>query len=236
VVGAFVAFHLALVPFLRLGIFPLVSAAGWCFTLPPQFWSRMGVGQAPAAPAPPPAPMPAESQPIRALPPLGAALATLLVIACNLRVLGVHVPAGYTLELGAATIGLNQWWGVFAPRKRARTAHDGWWVYVGDLQTGDRVDLASPGLRPPTWSRPPVIAETFANRRWRHYLANITLFSDDPPQGRTFAVSRQAYGRYLCRQWQGPPLKRTSVYFLHYEPLVSRDAKQAMKVAQVDCS
>jgi hypothetical protein len=254
VIAVFVCFHLGLIPMLRLGIFPLVSVTCWCFLLPDRFWSRLrssrsddrqanevsAVTRAQASPSARPDDRQTNQEAARAtggtLSRAVVAAALILVVACNARDLGVPIPAGRALDLGAAAVGLNQFWVLFAPRYRRETARDGWWVYVGDLANGDRVDLAAPSLAPPRWSRPPIISETFANSRWRHYMANITIFADTPPVGWTYVASRRAYARYLCRHWRGPPLKHATIFFLYHDPLGGSPKVRATRLAEAECT
>jgi hypothetical protein len=224
VLAGFALLHLGFVPFLRLGLFPLASIAGWSLAMPKEFWTRWPKRE--VASADPPA--------VGKISLGLVALALGLVTTTNLRDLGVPVPFPNGLEVAAAAVGLNQWWCVFAPPSRRSSPDDGWWVYVGDLENGDRVDLTRSQPQPPRWVRPPLIADTFKSRRWRQYMANFTLFVDGLPFRET-SLARRAYALYLCRSWRGPPLKHAAIYFVHHRPLEPADPPHVMKVAEGDC-
>jgi hypothetical protein len=226
IVFAFVVLHAGFALFLRLGIFPAMSVAGWLFTVPAGVWERLRVptvtGEAVPAPG---------RKTTMAL----AAAVTALVVATNVEQLGARFPGGRSLDRALSAIGLNQWWLVFAPQTRAATRPDGWWVDVGTRADGSTVDLARGGA--PSFARPESIPDTFPNRRWRHYVANMTLLLITPPPGSMLDVTRQAYGHWLCREAResgGPPLARAAVYFVHHAPRVEGPA-HVFKVVEVEC-
>jgi hypothetical protein len=67
----------------------------------------------------------------------------------------------------------------------------GWYVIPARLTSGAEVDLFTG--RALAWDTPAVVADTYANARWKKYLMNIAA-----PSG---ANHRLLYGRYLCRSW-----------------------------------
>ena len=112
-----------------------------------------------------------------------------LVILCNVatyRPLPFLVPE--KLQWITPTLRLEQRWDMFASPLTA----GGWYVIPARLTSGAEVDLAT---QKPTvsWDEPPLVADTYANARWKKYFMNISI----PP----YAQHRLLFGRYLCRSW-----------------------------------
>lgn len=119
----------------------------------------------------------------------------------------------------AATLGLDQSWGVFAPQPGTL---DGWYVIVGTLKNGRQADLFTGGyplddvpiveaIPPSSWEKPGLISAEYANSRWRKYLIN--LYGDLHVQLRPYYVD------YLCREWDarhpgGEQLALIEMYFM----------------------
>jgi hypothetical protein len=119
----------------------------------------------------------------------------------------------------AATLGLDQSWGVFAPQPGTL---DGWYVIVGTLKNGRQANLFTGGypldgveivdaIPPSSWEKPELISAEYANSRWRKYLIN--LYGDLHMQLRPYYVD------YLCREWNarhsgGEELALIEMYFM----------------------
>ena len=200
---------------LRLGLFPFVSMAAWLAVIPGEAWDRLLPATRDSSPKASVAAPVAESSLLK-----GAALAGLLIaLGGNVLVLAPELP--FTRPLGrlASLVGLQQYWLLFAPTA-VEAAHldDGYYVEVGQPPSGDSLDLMAAD-RQLTWQRPALISASYANRRWRHYLANLRLsFPTGSRQFHTLMASRQAYAQFLCRRETaaGDALARVSVYFLSY--------------------
>lgn len=83
---------------------------------------------------------------------------------------------------------LDQVWNMFAPFP---WRDDGWFVVPGKREDGAEVDLLRPG-EPLSYARPEYMSVTHETPiRWRTYRNRIW--------DRQFAVHRQEYARYLCR-------------------------------------
>jgi len=90
-----------------------------------------------------------------------------------------------------------------------------------------------------TWLRPELVSEAYANRRWRHYLANLRLsFPPGSRQFQTLMTSRQSYARFLCRRESaaGDELTRVSVYFLSQRFRHPEDTPTRQLLAQEYCN
>ncbi len=92
-------------------------------------------------------------------------------------------------------LGLDQYWGMFAP---SPSREDGWYVIPGNLRDGQRTDLMSVtrddyGLHKVSWKKPQDVNATFKNEHWRKYMEN--LYSQQ------HADQRLYFGQYICRQW-----------------------------------
>ncbi|MHB8416489.1 MAG: hypothetical protein ACYDCL_00325 [Myxococcales bacterium] len=205
-VGLGTLLHLSFGLFMRLSIFPLVSAATWWLFLPADVWERGAVRGSPAVGPRWPA--------LAALPLL--ALAALYVGDTHRR---QPLCPGWLHHLTEA-VGLGQYWVVFAPRE-ARGVTDGWFVAEGRLGDGREIDLFAGG-GPVTWRRPAVISTAFPNTRWRHFYGNlVTEWPYGSAQWKTTAAVREATAAWLCRDWNarhpgGPPLTRVALTFVEH--------------------
>lgn len=203
-VVAFWLLHLGMASVLRLGLFPLIAGVAWLAFLPGSFW--------PAEPAP------AAATEDRRIPGQGLLVGALLVL-----VLGVNatylwpVPGGLRLGLVqdvARNLGLQQYWSVFSPTAGMTGAQvDGWLTVVGDRSDNRSVDLLARGA-PPRPGRPPLGADIYPNRRWRHWAAALR---EEWPRGtvqrRTVEDARLTSLQWWCREWNGthPPADRVAV-------------------------
>jgi hypothetical protein len=106
----------------------------------------------------------------------------------------------------ATTLGLEQSWGVFAPKPGTQ---DGWFVIVGKLKNGREVNLFTGG-RPldgvkigeeTSWDKPALVSAMYVNTRWRKYLINLYIRSKNPQRPDDFAQLRPYFADYLCREW-----------------------------------
>ena len=96
-----------------------------------------------------------------------------------------------------AFLGLDQYWGMFAP---SPSREDGWYVIPGKLEDGQQVDLMSIthgdyGMHRVSYEKPQDVPATYENEHWRKYLEN--LYSGGQSNHRLY------FGQYLCRQWNG---------------------------------
>jgi len=204
VVGAFVLLHLSLALLLRLGIFPVVAIAAWLTLLPPSTWEgleeRLGVGAVGGALAPE----------LGARLPRGrlflatwlVAFGLTVVLLFNLTVVAPRLPVPHGAVWAARALGLQQFWSLFSPNPvTSFVVTDGWVELVGELVDGTELDILASGV-PVRTTRPPNVADTFANRRWRHYVANVlTLWPLRSEQRKTVEASRAAWLSWRCADW-----------------------------------
>ena len=92
-------------------------------------------------------------------------------------------------------LGLDQYWGMFAP---SPSREDGWYVIPGNLRDGQQTDLMSItrddyGMHGVSWEKPQDVNGTFKNEHWRKYLEHIYQ--------QQHADQRLYLGQYICRQW-----------------------------------
>src|SRR5262249_14957928 len=114
----------------------------------------------------------------------------------------------------ARVLGLQQYWSVFSPPAGVVGADiDGWLTITGDPADNRSVDLLA-GAGTPRTGRPPLGADVYANRRWRHWAAAV---KEEWPRGtvqrRTIEEARVATMRWWCRAWNEshPPSDRVEV-------------------------
>jgi hypothetical protein len=70
----------------------------------------------------------------------------------------------------AAVMGLEQGWGLFAPRPGIAV---GWHIIIGKLKDGREIDVLTGG--PVDREKPELLAATYRNGRWRKMMMNLTL-------------------------------------------------------------
>jgi len=209
-VVSFSILHLLIALFLSVGMFPLVAIVAVSVFLPSPFWDRWIVA---------PARWRARAhevlrygnlaretlvarlaKPERTASPRTSALARWLTTAVGATSIvfvvfgniAAYRPLPFSLSEKLMWITpllrLEQRWDMFALPMTA----GGWFVIPGRLTSGVEIDLYTERA-PPSWREPHLVADMFANARWKKYFMNIAA-----PQ---FAQHRLHYGRYLCRSW-----------------------------------
>lgn len=229
VIALFIGFHAGLGLAMELGHFPFVCMVAWVALLPPSFWDRLGPqlklpwadalierarrwrlfeaapsqsgGTAPPAWEPPAGPVPSTV----------LVLCFAYVFMFNLNHFATAkgwpiVPAQFG-QLAVVT-GLEQGWGLFAPRP---TPIAGWSLVIGTRPDGSQVDLLT-GQSPPDRSKPPQLASTHWNGRWRRLILNL----GDSTQ----PYLARGYTEWKFREWnrQHPddPVTSVEVYYTAY--------------------
>lgn len=98
------------------------------------------------------------------------------------------------------TLALRQNWSMFAPDA---PQSDQWFVAIGELVNGERVDLIQnapdPGYQKPAW-----ISNFFASNRWKLYYWRA--FNHEPE------IAAHMLARYLCNRWDANEPSHRSVY------------------------
>jgi hypothetical protein len=212
-VGVFVSLHVALALVFRLGLFPAVAIAAWLTLLPPSTWraceEQLGVNSLGGAFAPELGARLPRGRPLIAV--WLVALGLTLVLLFNLRLLAPRVPVPRTAVWAARALGLQQFWSLFSPNPVTTfVMTDGWTELVAELEDGTELDVLKDGT-PVRTTRPANVANTFSNRRWRHYVANVlTPWPLRSEQRMTVEASREAWLEWRCRDWNAhaPPGRR----------------------------
>jgi hypothetical protein len=179
VVALMIAFHVLLGLSMRLGIFPLICVAAWLPFLPAWFWDVLRRRRASAAALVPTA---TAGQ----LSPLTTAVVLLCFAAiCVSNVQWLH--GGFILTQ-VKGIGIDQTWGMFAPRP---SDEDGWYVVELQLRNGSRVDAFRGG--PVVWDKPERISSSYPSMRWAAYLSMLKRTGNE--------LNRPYFADYLLRHW-----------------------------------
>ena len=183
-VFGFVLLHVGIGASLALGIFPLVSIVGWIPFLPKWFWetARKTLPGRVAAPSGKKSEGPLRlgfgPRPVRqnAFVNAVACLAIFYVLAYNIY----DLDSSYTEPFNEAfeplapygrVAHLSQSWGMFAPYP---SLVDGWFIAQGTLKNRQKVNLFSKET-PLSGEKPPQVARTYKNTRWRNYLGGSIL-------------------------------------------------------------
>ena len=83
---------------------------------------------------------------------------------------------------------VRQKWNMFSSPRRFNC----WYVYRARLRDGSEVDLLHGG-KPTELEKPPRVAATFANHRWRKLHRNLAH--------KRYAKYRQGVAESVCRRW-----------------------------------
>jgi hypothetical protein len=211
----FWAFHLGTILTLDIGLFPFVGMCAWIALLPGSFWDAwpgrlvMRVGAAVfgwltrrlpgeyrwgavrgvdrwfPSPETPTAHLNRAAK-------VFVAVMLVYVFLWNLRETNANYWEPRVLPNSLTWIGrlthMDQSWGMFG-----RPPHsDGWFVMVGTLNDGTRVNLWDPG-QPVTFARPTLVSRTLKGQRWRKYFSNIYLAQ--------YANYREYFCEFLMQRW-----------------------------------
>src|SRR5262249_49180618 len=142
---------------------PAAGGVGWVALLPGSIW--------PTEEARPEVPSPRRGPAAWVL--VGVLLAVVVLFNATYlwpRPGGIRLGAVQTV---ARVLGLQQYWSVFSPPGGVVGADsDGWLTITGDRADNRSVDLLAGGGTPRT-GRPPLGADVYPNRRWRHWAAAV---------------------------------------------------------------
>jgi hypothetical protein len=115
-----------------------------------------------------------------------------------------HVLPNLNYAFGAA-LGIDQGWGLFAPRPGK---YVGWYHAVGIREDGQRIDLLNGGVPIDDQSKdckPAFPAGAFANGRWRKLMQNTAAFDLNvgtaDPRSRAYPYLLPGFAHYLYREW-----------------------------------
>jgi hypothetical protein len=235
----FVGFHAGIALCMELALFPFAGMVVWAALIPSSFWDRIGP-QMPKVNWQMPGWVPTPRSVIAGWrPPTGPVpLTVLALMATYVLMYNIHgylsireqmtgkpltfLPNTYA-QLGIVT-GLEQGWGLFAPRP---TPIAGWHVAIGKRADGTEVELLR-GSDPADRSQPELQSTTYRNGRWRR-LTQVLGVPEFGPLPITTA-------RYLMKEWNErhpneSPVVKVSLYHYRrvtYPPGVERpEAEEA---------
>ena len=204
-VPAYMGMHLGMAATMMLGLFPFIGVAALVPFLPGRVWDRVeraagarGLDRRGAA---------ALARVDRATPTVrleavprwlaaagrGARTALplvflVMVVLWNVQAAGVDALPDEA-EPAVEVTRTDQYWNMFAPEP---LQIDGWYVVPGTLTNGTVVDVYDDGA-PVSYDKPPDVAATYPNARWRKYLVNLW-------RGWNRAY-RPHYAQYLCERY-----------------------------------
>jgi hypothetical protein len=248
IVVSFMLFHLiGLGLCMELGPFPYVCAVAWMALLPTWFWERRWVARAEqwlrvrlaAEPAIAPSPSSMDQPLALTAPAMMNVLAGFFLVYIFLWNVRTMVPEErrpslpQPIEMVGDLFGVGQFWNMFAP---APLREDGWYVVVGELHDGTRVDLFRDGA-PVVWDKPELVSALYTSERWRKYLMNLWDKENVP--------ERTHYLQYLHRDWDARhpdilrKLKSIKMYFMlkvTQPPGQESSIPRRVLACELDCS
>lgn len=203
VIVLFAGFHAGLAQTMELDTFPFLGIFIWSSLIPSTFWDRLGPQLPDLTAYVPRRPVPTGDTrpPSGPVPTAVVGLAFTYVALFNIHGYLVSksnyskpkrdytfLPASFS-TLGTVT-GLEQGWGLFAPRP---TPMGGWHMAIGTLADGSTVELMR-GTRPADHSKPPMLSTTYPNARWRKLIQCLgdPLHNNYLPPG---------FARWMLEKW-----------------------------------
>ncbi|WP_255494147.1 HTTM domain-containing protein [Halarchaeum sp. CBA1220] len=201
--ACFLGAHLGMLLTLRVGVFPLVSAAALLVFLHGGVWARVErrvarvaaraggrrlgalAGRLPRAPRPSFRLPAAVSRVGRAVVPVALCVLLVAALAWNAVALGA-LDVGGSDEASVAPSEYS--WNMFAPDP---PRSDRWFVAPARTANGSTVNALTG--RAVTWTPPDEFAAQYPSARWRKYLSNVWKRDDARLTG--------AYAGYLCERW-----------------------------------
>ncbi|QIF02454.1 hypothetical protein [Roseimicrobium sp. ORNL1] len=223
-VALFIGFHLALLPTLLIGWFPLVCIAAWTVFIPKEAWDYLLPNRFNHAPF-------SVDVTVKERPIVYQCCVALVTIASFASVVSWNVQAAkpeltadwFTRPVRAPSIvmGLNQRWNLFASRPSTR---DGWMLAVAQLQSGQTVDLLTG--KPPVFDEPvEKVASHYRNWRWRKHLVDI--FQKQHPK------SIENLHSFLIRDWNAKHTDQVLQMSLIFRYRDSEDVRAGILQAEI---
>lgn len=213
VVFAFMLFHVGIAATIQVGLFPYANMMMLLPFLPGRFWDLIGLKnkQAPAHCADSINGLKVQRSPL--IVNMIASVSLLYILWWNLG----EIRPGMAMSNGMKSIGytlkLNQRFSMYAPYP---STVDGWFVIVGELSNGKKIDLMRDG-QPVIWSKPTDYG-AFKNSKHRKYMSR--MYGPKSSQG-----IKIAYCRYLVRKWnlilkkEGAYISKIRMYFASQQTL-----------------
>jgi len=106
------------------------------------------------------------------------------------------------------TLFLHQSWKMFAPDP---PKSDYWYLAVGELANGDRVDLLR-SMPDPDYEKPEDLSDFFSRHRWRWYYWR--LLNDVP------TVGPHLFARYLCDRWNADHTNERQAFRINLSTMI----------------
>ncbi|HEX7376946.1 MAG TPA: HTTM domain-containing protein [Pirellulales bacterium] len=242
-VFGFWSLHLGIALTLELGAMPWISLGVWTIALPGAFWDRLQAIANHALAWRRPWAWPSGASAIfRRLPPgrpsyrppgritnvLVAALALYTIVWNVNQVTGLlEGRLSPSWKAPAYVLGLEQTWRMFAPYP---ITEDGWYEMRGVLADGSEVNLWEHD-QPPPRRKPPNVAQTYRNRRWRKYLLGLRVY---------WTPFVPEFVAWLTRQWndeyagEAPQRRVRHVDIIyHIEETLSPDRRSTLIVPEI---
>ena len=122
-----------------------------------------------------------------------------------------------------AVLRLDQKWDMFSPRP---LIDDGWFVIVGNLANGEKIDLFRNGAEV-SFEKPQSVSSMYKNQRWRKYMMNLWLISH--------SNYRPYYLTYLCGEWNrthtdGESLENVEMIFMREDTLLNYEISNPKRI------
>lgn len=138
------------------------------------------------------------------------ALSLLYVLGWNMGTVGRKIIPDNLLWIGYL-FKLEQHWAMFAPTV---FKNDGWFIYQGTTEEGQKIDLLRKGVSV-DYNKPPRVANLVKNDRWRKYGENIIMKSNSPV--------RPYFCNFLLSEWNSAnpnqSIQRLKIIYMHEETL-----------------
>lgn len=151
------------------------------------------------------------------------AIFLVLIVLWNVQAAGVDAVPDQA-EPAVELTRTDQYWNMFAPEP---LQVDGWYVVPGRLENGSQVDVWSGGAV--RYDKPPDVAATYPNTRWRKYLVNLWR-----PYHRSY---RPYLGTYLCERYNrrhDVEVVELTVYYMEQRTVLGAEHEPIERVELLD--
>jgi hypothetical protein len=221
----FIGFHLGLAVLMNIHLFPYVCVAIWLAIIPSNVWETISVKVSQMRDG-----VPEKESRVQSFVII---IALLLSFFWNLESLGVQRQPSQALRSMTSYLGLQQYWGMFAPAPRAA---DGWLVVEATQVNGKKFDwITGPG-KDLSFDRPKDFQTRLKNARWKKFYEKLILKEMGP--------YRESFARFVCKDWNAKRLNdhRTQIgvlkvyYMLEWVSRTEGSAPiQRVSLIEFDC-
>lgn len=212
----FILFHIGIILFMNIGLFPWTMISAWLAIIPSSLWESDWGKQVYTVVTGLFTKLSTKikfiiinSDPIFGLGKFNAILSfsfLLYITLWNIRTIDFNRYEKYfsaKLNPIGTTIGIDQYWPLFAPFPMTE---GGWYMFIGNTSNQGDIDLLT--NEAPNFERPFSSSDTYKNFRWKKYLINLWH--------KNYSNYRKYLAQYLCKNWNSKHEDKISHIEIYY--------------------